>query len=232
MYWQDDDDKQTFQVSEEIVDLVFSIDCRELPVDHAHALGKALCEAMPLLGEDRRCAIHNIHLAGSQNGWERPDPELGQKLILSRRTKLTVRVPGEHREAIQRALSGATLDVDGHPLTIGKAKPKMLSKQGTIFARHIVLQGNEDEDENAFLQRVVEDLKSRGIRVRKALCGITQRIDTPDGMLRTRSLLLADLSTEESVRLQQQGLGSHRHLGCGIFLPHKGIDPVKSAEDD
>lgn len=232
MFWQENDDKQEFQVSEDILDLVFTIDCRELPVDHAHALGAALCEALPLLGEDQRCAIHSIHLAGSQNGWERPDPELGQKLILSRRTKLTLRVPGEHRETIEQQLCGATLNVDGHPLTIGKAKPKMLSKQGTIFARHIVLQGNEADDENAFLQRVVEDLRSRGIRVRKALCGITQRIDTPEGPLQSRSLLLADLSAEESVRLQQQGLGSHRQLGCGIFLPHKGIDPVKTAEDE
>ncbi len=231
MFWQEDD-KQEFQVSEEIVDLVFSIDCRELPVDHAHSLGEALCDALPLLGEDDRCAIHSIHLAGSQNGWERPDPKLGQKLILSRRTKLTLRVPGEHREEIEQALGGVTLDIDGHPLTIGKAKPKMLSKQGTVFARHIALEPGEDTDENAFLMRIVKDLKSRGIRVKKALCGITQQIDTPDGPLLTRSIMLADLSPEESVQLQQEGLGSHRHLGCGIFLPHKGIDAVKKQEDE
>jgi len=232
MFWQEDDNKQEFQVSDEVVDLVFNIDCRELPVDHAHALGEALCNALPLLGEDDRCAIHSIHLAGSQNGWERPDPKLGQKLVLSRRTKLTLRVPGEHREQIEQALGGTTLDIDGHKLTIGKAKHKLLSKQGTIFARHIVLEDGEDTDENAFMMRIVNDLKSRGIRVKKALCGITQQIETPDGPLLTRSIMLADLSTDESVQLQQQGLGTHRHLGCGIFLPHKGIDAVKQAEDE
>lgn len=232
MFWQEDDNPQEFQVGDEIIDLVFSIDCRELPVDHAHALGKALCAALPLLEEDARCAIHSIHLAGSQNGWERPDPKLGQKLILSRRTKLTLRVPGEHRDRIEQVLNGVTLDIDGHALTIGKAKPKQLSKQGTIFARHIALQDGEDDDESRFLMRVVGDLKARGIRVKKALCGITQRIDTPDGPVLTRSIMLAELSIEESVQLQQQGLGSHRHLGCGIFIPHKGIDAVKKAEDE
>ena len=231
MFWQEDD-SQEFQVSEDIVDLVFNIDCRELPVDHAHSLGAALCEALPLLGEDDRCAIHSIHLAGSQNGWERPDPSLGQKLILSRRTKLTLRVPQEHKTQIEQALNGVTLDVDGHPLTIGKAKPKTLSRQGTIFARHIALEPGEETDENAFLTRIVEDLKSRGIRVKKALCGITQQIETPDGPLLTRSVMLADLPPEQSVQLQQEGLGSHRHLGCGIFLPHKGIDAVKKQEDE
>jgi CRISPR-associated protein Cas6 len=232
MFWQDDDKPQEFQVPDEIVDLAFNIDCRELPVDHAHALGTALCEALPLLGEDERCAIHNIHLAGSQNGWERPDPKLGQKLILSRRTKLTLRVPKELRERIEQTLHGATLDIEGHKLTIGKAKPKPLSKQGTIFARHIVLEEGEEADEDAFLMRVADDLKSRGIRLKKALCGITQEIGTPDGPLLTRSIMLADLRAEDSVRLQQQGLGSHRHLGCGIFLPHKGIEAVKQAEDE
>jgi CRISPR-associated protein Cas6 len=231
MFWQEDD-SQEFQVSEDIVDLVFNIDCRELPVDHAHSLGAALCEALPLLGEDDRCAIHSIHLAGSQNGWERPDPSLGQKLILSRRTKLTLRVPQEHKTQIEQALNGVTLDVDGHPLTIGKAKPKTLSRQGTIFARHIALEPGEESDENAFLTRIVKDLKSRGIRVKKALCGITQQIETPDGPLLTRSVMLADLPPEQSVQLQQEGLGSHRHLGCGIFLPHKGIDAVKKQEDE
>jgi len=231
MFWQEDD-SQEFQVSEEIVDLVFNIDCRELPVDHAHSLGAALCEALPLLGEDDRCAIHSIHLAGSQNGWERPDPSLGQKLILSRRTKLTLRVPQEHKSRIEQALNGITLDVDGHPITIGKAKPKTLSRQGTIFARHIALEPGEESDENAFLTRIVKDLKSRGIRVKKALCGITQQIETPDGPLLTRSVMLADLPPEQSVQLQQEGLGRHRHLGCGIFLPHKGIDAVKKQEDE
>lgn len=231
MFWEEDD-QQEFQVSDDIIDLVFNIDCRELPVDHAHALGEALCNALPLLGEDARCAIHSIHLAGSQNGWERPDPKLGQKLILSRRTKLTLRVPGEHREHIEQTLDGAILDIDGHKLAIGKAKSKKLSRQGTVFARHVALQAGEDSDENAFLMRVVSDLKARGIQVKKALCGITQEIDTPEGPLQTRSIMLADLSPEDAVQLQQQGLGDGRKLGCGIFIPHKGIDAVKKQEDE
>jgi len=44
--------------------------------------------------------------------------------------------------------------------------------------------------------------------------------------------MLAELSLEESVRLQQRGLGSHRSMGCGIFLPHKGISAVKNMEND
>lgn len=232
MFWEEDDKPQEFQVPDDVADLVFNIRCRELPVDHACALGTALCDAAPVLTSDPRVAIHEIHLAGSQNGWERPDPKLGQKLILSRRTKLHIRAPKELHEPIQQALNGITVDVQGHSLTIGDAKLKPLSKQGTIFARHIVLEPGEETDENAFLLRLARELQAKGIRVKKALCGITQEIQTPQGPLKTRSLLLANLCPEDSVRLQQEGLGAHRHYGCGIFLPHKGIDPVKTSEDE
>ncbi len=104
MFWQEDDKPQGFAVSDEIVDLVFDIQCRELPVDHAHDLAQALGALLPQLGQERRLGVHTVHLAGSQNGWERPDPRLGQRLILSRRTKLTLRVPGEKSQQVQDAL--------------------------------------------------------------------------------------------------------------------------------
>jgi CRISPR-associated protein Cas6 len=232
MFWEEDDKPQEFQLTDEVLDLSFSIQCRELEVDHAYALGEALTKAAPMLKEDPRCAVHSIHLAGSQNGWERPDPNLGQKLILSRRTRLVIRTPRELADPLQQALDGVTLDIHGDPLTIGKAKRKLLSRQGTIFARHVVLEAGEEEDENRFMLRIAKTLKQRGIPIKKALCGITQDIRTPHGPLHARSIMLADLSTEHSVHLQQQGIGEHGLIGCGIFIPHKGIDAVKKAEDE
>jgi CRISPR/Cas system CSM-associated protein Csm4 (group 5 of RAMP superfamily) len=38
--------------------------------------------------------------------------------------------------------------------------------------------------------------------------------------------MLADLELEESLKLQEAGLGPGRKLGCGLFLPQKGIKPV------
>jgi CRISPR-associated endoribonuclease Cas6 len=46
-----------------------------------------------------------------------------------------------------------------------------------------------------------------------------------------RSLMLADLAVDESVKLQQQSLGTDRKLGCGLFVPHKDIREVKSVSD-
>lgn len=232
MFWQEDEKPKAFVVPEDVVDLVFDIECRELPVDHQRDLSEALCAHVPELRDDNPLAVHSIHLAGSQNGWERPDPKLGQNLILSRRTKLTLRVTADARDRIAERLDGVELDIGGCALKIGKSKTKKLSSQGTVFARYVVLEAGEDKDENAFMQRVVNELAERGIRVRKALSGKTTEIDGPEGPLLTRSLMIADLSVDESIKLQQEGLGPLRHMGCGIFIPHKGIDAVKKAEDD
>ncbi len=232
MFWQEDDNPKAFEVPDDIVDLSFDIQCRELPVDHAHALSTALKACLPLLADDERLGVHTVHVAGSQNGWERPDPVLGQRLILSRRTKLLLRVPKEHLDQVQDALDGAELDIAGCSLKIGKSKQKVLSTQGTLFARYVILESGEDADETAFLQRIVSMLGARDIRVTKALCGKTAAVGGPDGPVQTRSLMIAGLSREESVRLQQEGVGPLRHMGCGIFIPHKGIDPVNKAHDD
>ena len=64
------------------------------------------------------------------------------------------------------------------------------------------------------------------IKPKKMLCGKEDKLRVDDGELVTRSLMIAELTIEESMLLQQQGLGTHRLMGCGIFLPHKDISEI------
>ena len=249
MFWQEDDTEKTFEVPDDIVDILFSVDCRHVPVDHAYALSAALHLAAPWIAEESSgVAVHSIHVAGSQNGWERPEHGTSQHLILSKRTKLCLRVPRERMDALLEDLQGKTLDGSGSPLTIGAGKIRPLSKERTLFSLYLVAppidreenprqdpqaptgassaELQPDDSEEGFLAWAVQALADQGIQVRKALCGKATPLGIPGGILRTRSLLVADLTAEESVRLQQQGLGPHRKMGCGIFIPHKGIEAV------
>lgn len=231
MFWNDDTPPKEKTIPDDVVDLLFSISCREIPVDHAHALSTALKTAAPEIFESSDIAVHTIHVAGSQNGWERPEFNTDEHLILSHRTKLTLRVPKESSSQIQQRLHGATLDIDGCELVIGRARSKPLSKQGTIFSRYIQCLEEEGKDETLFMQRMAAELENLGITIKKALCGKTTLLHTPDGEILTRSLMLADLTAEESANLQHHGLGDGRDMGCGIFIPHKGIDAVEKIED-
>jgi len=110
---------------------------------------------------------------------------------------------------------------------LGTAKVRPLSAETTLFARYVLAEAHEDEDR--FLSRIAAELAPRGIKVRKALCGKTQPLMTPEGPMLARSLMLADLSLEDAFALQQHGIGTHQTMGCGIFLPHKGIEAVGKA---
>jgi CRISPR-associated protein Cas6 len=224
MFWTQDETPETAVVPDDVVDILFAIDCRQLPVDHAYALSEALCRALPWLREEPELAVHTVHVAGSQNGWERPVHGTDSHLQISRRTKLTLRGPTTRVSDLLRTLPGTRIEVAGCPLVVGPGKVKPLSKETTLLARYVA--GTPGQDEEAFLGECARALSEMGIRVRKALCGKSTALARPEGPLLTRSLLLAELSHEESFRVQRLGLGPHRLMGCGIFIPHKGIEAI------
>jgi len=227
MFWQESRKEEAPVVSDEVTDIAFQIRCQALPVDHAWALSTAVQRVLPWLPTEPGAGVHTIHVAESGNGWIRPEGA-NELLYLSRRTKMHLRVP-RHRIDDAQSLVGQILDVAGHALAIEKSSLKPLAPFTTVFCRYLVSE--DGQDENTFLAAKVQELDVLGIRPLKMLCGIEKHLATPDGPIRTRSLMIADLTLPESMRLQQLGLGPFRHLGCGLFLPHKDIKEVGQAQE-
>ena len=212
-----------------VIDAVFRLSGRWLPVDHAWALRAAVVEILPWLGDEPDAGIHSIHGAASGNGWERPGSEPGALLNLSRRTPLVLRVPAR-RAGDVAALCGRQLDVGGCALTVGTLQPRRLRPAGAVFARYVV-----DEDgggEERFIEHVTADLEARSITVKKLLCGRSSRIESGHGPRTARGLLIADLDARESLAIQHRGIGPGRLLGCGLFVPHKDVGPVRRMDGD
>ena len=230
MYWNDDKDKTPgFVVPDDVVDLAYKIGCPTIPLDHAHSLSSALLEALPWIAEEEYAGIHLIHGAASGNGWFRPEDPENELLHLPKRTRMRLRLPKNRLQEAQ-ALSGQTLDIQGHPLEIGKSDVFLLSSLPTLFSRYVIT--SEELDETGFLEEVAEQLMALDIPCRKMLGGITHTMNFSDGPVFTRSLMVADLGPEQSVRLQQVGLGEGRTRGCGLFVPHKGIKAVNETEGE
>lgn len=227
MFWeQEKDENAPFVVPDDVVDLVYSINCKCLPLDHAYGFSSAVLAALPWMESEAQAGIHLIHGAESGNGWMRPENTDDAVLHLSRRSRMTLRVP-KHRIDAAQALTGRTLDIDGYALEVGPARVKLFSTLSTQFARYVAVpEGVASGDEDAFMAAAAEQLRALGIRVRKMLCGRDHGIRHPDGEIRTRSIMLADLEPEEAIVLQQNGVGPYRMLGCGLFIPHKGIKAV------
>jgi CRISPR-associated protein Cas6 len=229
MFWQEQTELKTFEVNDEVIDLCFQLECKTLPLDHAWRLSTELIKVAPWLQQSSNTAVHLIHGAESGNGWLRPDNTENELLHLSRRARFTLRL---HRDNLPRAemLVGLSLDIDGHALTFKQFKPQPLIPQETIFARYVVNHPELNEDE--FLKQVAPLIQAQGIHIKKMMGGLPHSFNTPQGRLSTRSLMLSDLEKEESIRLQQNGIGDSQLLGMGIFLPHKGIAAVKELNEE
>ncbi len=233
MFWEEDKDENTpYVVPDDVVDLVYRIDCRTLPLDHAHALSTAVRERLDWIDREPAAGIHLVHGAESGNGWLRPEDAAHELLHLSKRARMTLRVP-RHRIDDARRLTGETLDIAGHALGVGEATVRLFSTLPTQFARYVAApDGVDDDDETAFLKYVVAELDTLDIRVRKILCGRAHSFALPDRTLFCRSVMLADLDAAQAIRVQQQGIGDRQRYGCGLFIPHKGIRAVHETAKD
>ena len=224
--WQEDTKKRSAVDHSEMVDLSFSVDCKELPYDHAYELSSEIIKLVPEIKNDNRNAIQTLHGPMSGNGWVRAD---GENIFLSKRAKLCLRVRKDHADKI-REIEGKKIKLFGNELNIGKSKIKSFLVVRDLFCRFVSC--NEDLPEENFLEEVQTELRAYKVNINKALCGQSKRISFGEKSLYTRSLMIADLTKEEAVILQEEGVGKHRLYGCGIFLPHKSIYAVSNFKED
>jgi CRISPR-associated protein Cas6 len=222
--WQEEEESDItrFVVPENVLDLHFSIRCKTLPVDHAWALSTAIQQALPWFADEERAGLHLIFVADSGNGWERPHGS-GENLYPSRRTKLILRLPKERIDDAL-ALTGQTLQVGDSEIEVGEGSTQPLSATNTLYSRYVAVT-DAGQTEEEFVAQQVAELKAAGLSFKKLLCGKETRFALPEGELLTRSVLIADLSFADAVRLQEIGVGTHAQqiLGCGLFIPHKAV---------
>lgn len=189
-----------------ITEVYFELQGTLLPKDHGYPLFLELSRLLPWLADETLAAVHNIH--GAETGKD-------DLLILNRRARLMIRIP-VHRAADLAILSGQTITVGGFKLTIGKGKAKPLARHSPLYA-HCVTTGSMDEE--GFASDIIRMLDELKITCR-FICGRPQTITTANGLAYGYSLLL-ELPVEQSILVQQRGMGSNRKIGCGIFIPHK-----------
>ncbi len=223
MFWDETTPLDELSGLRDVVDVAFRIDCPCLPLDHAHALSTALLAQLPWLDTEPFAGVHLIHGAESGNGWMRPQDPEKDLLHLSRRARLRLRVPQERSDEAA-ALVGAQLDVEGFSVAIGPMNVLPLDPLPVVFARYVV--SDPDQGEADFLAQMAEELQELGVSATKLLSGRSHVLRIPGGLLHTRSLMVAELSPESSLRLQRSGIGPDRARGCGLFIGHKDIAPV------
>jgi len=194
-----------------VTDIQFDLKASLLPVDHGYALFLALLELMPWIADEELLGIHPIQGANLGDG----------NLRVGRRCKLVIRAPRERAAELMK-LTGREFTIAGHAFTIGAGKLRSLSWHTPLYA-HCVTTGSSDE--KAFATDVIRLLDEMNIDSR-FICGKRQTLTTAQGIEYGYSLMLHGLPIEHALQIQQDGLGTNRKLGCGIFIPHKSITAV------
>jgi CRISPR-associated protein Cas6 len=194
-----------------MVDVVFDVAGTTLPLEHAFVLWRATLRWLPWLEGDAGAGIHRLRTAPTGYGVE----------LLARRAKLALRVPLQ-RTSDALALSNRTLDVGGSLLAVGAGVVRPLRPWATLHAQHVAAATG---DEAAFQDEVAASLRAQGLAC-QFITGRRRTVAAGTRNIIGFSVVLHGLAPEGSLRMQSEGMGGERGLGCGIFVPYKSIAAV------
>jgi CRISPR-associated protein Cas6 len=189
-----------------MIDVVFDLNGSSVPESYPFALWSEVVRCLPWLKNEINAGI--LPLRGSASG---------EETLLSKRTKLVLRVPTEHADRTVQ-LSGQQLDIDGYTLTVGKGKVRPLQAATTLHA--YLVESNLGEIE--FLADMKQKLQTLNISC-NLICDKHRKVRGVQKTLSGFGLVLHDLKPAASLQIQSMGLGGSRHFGCGIFVPFKAI---------
>lgn len=209
------------------VDLQFRLMGENIPVDHGYHLFSAISKILPEIHENRDVAIHPI------NG-----RLIGNRLMsLTEHSRLTLRTPVEGIKPLL-GLAGRTLDLNGHDVRTGVPDTRALVPSSALYSRLVIIKGFMEPDD--FLDAVARQLRVMGVRgtpslieqrsIQEANTGRSSGTHSPvlrrtirirDKEIVGFAVLIKDLTPQDSIRVQEQGIGGRRRFGCGVFIPYR-----------
>ncbi len=209
------------------VDVVFRITGTEIPADHGYLLLSAVSRVVPQVHGDDHVGIHPI------SGRRIAD----RRLSLTEYSALTVRIDAERISDVL-PLAGRALDLAGCQIGVGVPQTRALVPAARLYSRLVVIKGFLEPE--PFLEAVRRQLAQLAIRAaaslvpqpevvaanRERVSGshspfVRRTLQIRDKQIVGFAVRVEDLSAEESLRLQETGLGGRRRFGCGVFVPDR-----------
>jgi len=194
------------------VDLFFHVVGETVPIDHGYALYGAICKTMEEApgteswlhaAED----IGLIPIRGTASG--------DHRLILNRDARFGLRLPASE---IPRALplAGRRLRIGNTTVRVGAVTTEPLIPAAALYARIVTTRNGEEPAR--FDAEIARQLTALGVRG-KAERGRRRIITISNKRVVGHELLVTELTAEESILLQENGLGGRRKMGAGVFVP-------------
>ena len=199
------------------VDLAFPLKGKPLPLDNGYIIYSALSRICPNLHRLTNIFIHPI--AGIPNS--------SKQLRLTKRSKLQIRIQIEQIPLIYEFLAGQTFSIGQSQFHIGIPEYKELTPCSILYSRLVIIR--RCIEPSVFLEAAQRQLEDLGIK------GNIDILKKKNGQLQCRQLVIKknigtfpvrgygvevkDLSEEDSLKLQQHGIGGKKKMMCGVFVP-------------
>lgn len=185
------------------VDLAFRLTGSKVPVDHGYALYSAISRLLPEIHGAKNVGVHPIRGTYSGNG----------ELMLRDSSRLVIRLESERIGEFLK-LAGKRLNVDSHNLRVGVPEVRILRPRAALYSRLVTIKGFMEPA--TFLEAVKRQLEKIGVKA-EIQAGERRTLRVRDKQVVGFEVAL-ELDAEDSLRLQENGLGGRRHMGCGIFV--------------
>jgi len=196
-----------------VVDLYFHLQGKQIDADHGYALYGAISRVLESPDNKWLHAAEDVGLLTVRGRY------VGQgKLALGRNARFGLRLPTERIPKVL-PLAGKGIEINGDKLLVGTTTTSALIPAPVLYA-HVVTTKN-GKDEARFDEEIQRQLQALDIEAAPQR-GPRRIISIKDKKVVGYSLLVTGLTADESIRLQERGLGGRRKMGCGIFLPMKG----------
>lgn len=195
-----------------VIDLYFHLQGKQIDVDHGYALYGAISRVLESTGNQWLHDANDVGLLPVRGRY------VGQgKLALGRGARFGLRLPAT-RIPSALALAGKRLEINGDKFLVGTTTTSALIPAPVLYAHLATTKNGEDEarfDEE--IRRQLQALDINGTPQR----GPRRIVTIKDKKVVGYSLLITGLTADESIRLQEQGLGGRRKMGCGMFVARK-----------
>ena len=205
-------------------DISFPVFGTEILYDHGYSLFSAISKIIPEYHDTEDVAMLQINLQNVSNGKGR----------LHRASRLRFRV-NQHWYKILMSLVGQAIQIKEDSVQLGIPEPRPLIPSSNLRARYVIVNVRS-AIENKELYSIDKDSQLReifGEAIKRQIENLDISKQVSFSLGKRKALIIKNktvvgyelvvnrLSADESIIIQQKGIGGRRKFGAGFFLPIK-----------
>ena len=193
-----------------VIDIVWPLAIQgRIPLHHQYPLLSAISKLVPAVHASEAFGLHPIRGIRVAPGILELTPWSTVK-IRTQLTQLECLLP----------LSGKRLDLASYPIRLGTPQLFTLSASANLICPLVTIKGYLEA--GIFANGLRKQLDSEGVSPSvNMVVGRRRVLRVKQQAIVGFEVRLEGLSEQDSLTVQQQGVGGRRHLGCGLFNPIK-----------